>query len=76
MTEILDRHISGWNKHIVADLQQSKIIIGYSNRLDIDTFADYRIMLAGAWVKSKHILADAASDTGKHAAQTISSILQ
>ena len=76
LTEILDRHISGWNKHIVADLQQSKIIIGYSNRLDIDTFADYRIMLAGAWVKSNHILADAASDTGKHAAQTISSILQ
>ena len=46
LAAILDRHISGWSKHIVADLQQSKIIIGYSNCLNIDTFADYRIMLA------------------------------
>lgn len=75
LAAILDRHISGWSKHIVADLQQSKIIIGYSNCLNFDTFADYRIMLAGAWVESHHMLADAAADTGKRAAQTISSIL-
>ena len=72
---VLDRHIAGWNKHIITELRQTRIAVGYSNRIEFDTFGNHKILLAGAWVESDYALSDAAADTGKRAAQGINSIL-
>ncbi|MBK71690.1 MAG: hypothetical protein CMB43_04610 [Euryarchaeota archaeon] len=75
LESLLDRHIAGWKKHIITELRQSRIAVGYSNRIEFDTFGNHKILLAGAWVESDYALSDAAADTGKQAAQGINSIL-
>lgn len=75
LEKVLNRHVGGWKRHIVTDLRQSKIAVGYSNRIDASIFIGHKIMLAGAWVKSDYVLADAAAETGKLAAKGISSML-
>ena len=75
LEELLNQHIAGWSKHIITDLRQSRIAVGYSNRIKFDTFAKHHILLAGAWVQSDYALSDAAADTGKRAAKGIAAIL-
>ena len=72
---ILDTHLSGWKNHLITDLRQKKIVVGYSNCVDYDIFSESGILLAGPWVKSEYLLADAAADTGKRAAKGVKSIL-
>ena len=76
LTDALNHHISGWHKHIITDVKQQKIVVGYDNCLDFDAFTNHRVLLAGPWVKSDYILADAAADTGKSAAKAIKSLLK
>jgi len=75
LEKFLDRQVSGWRKHVITDLKQSKITVGYSNCIDADLFSKYSILLAGPWVKSQHVLADAATETGKQAAKQLKSII-
>lgn len=75
LESILDTHLSGWKSHLIADLKQKKIVVGYSNCVDYDIFSNQRILLAGPWVKSEYLLSDAAADTGKRAAKGLKSIL-
>ncbi len=75
LESILDTHLSGWKNHLIADLKQKKIVVGYSNCVDYDIFSNQRILLAGPWVKSEYLLSDAAADTGKRAAKGLKSIL-
>lgn len=75
LESILDTHISGWKNHLITDLRQQKIVIGYSNCVEYDIFSKERILLAGPWVKSDYLLADAAADTGKRAAKALKSII-
>ncbi|MEC7178113.1 MAG: FAD-dependent oxidoreductase [Candidatus Thermoplasmatota archaeon] len=75
LESILDTHISGWKNHLITDLRQQKIVVGYSNCVEYDIFSKERILLAGPWVKSEYLLADAAADTGKRAAKALKSIL-
>ena len=75
LEELLNQHIAGWSKHIITDLRQSRIAVGYSNRINFDAFAKHHILLAGAWVQSDYALSDAAADTGKRAAKGIAGIL-
>ena len=72
---IVDKHLSGWKNYLITDLRQKKIVIGYSNCVEYDIFSKERILLAGSWVKSEYLLADAAADTGKRAARALKSIL-
>ncbi|DAC51518.1 MAG TPA: FAD-dependent oxidoreductase [Candidatus Poseidoniaceae archaeon] len=69
LESFLDKQVSGWKKHIVTDLRQSKIVVGYSNCMDYDLFSKHRILLAGPWIKSNYLLSDAAAETGKQAAK-------
>ena len=69
LESFLDQQVSGWKKHIVTDLRQSKIVVGYSNCIDYDLYSKYRILLAGPWIKSDYLLSDAAAETGKQAAK-------
>ena len=69
LESFLDEQVSGWKKHIVTDLRQSKIVVGYSNCIDYDLYSKYRILLAGPWIKSDYLLSDAAVETGKQAAK-------
>ena len=75
LESILDTHLSGWKNHLITDLRQQKIVVGYSNCVEYDIFSKERILLAGPWVKSEYLLADAAADTGKRAAKALKSIL-
>jgi hypothetical protein len=75
LESILDTHLAGWKNHLIADLKQKKIVVGYSNCVEHDIFSNQRILLAGPWVKSEYLLADAAADTGKRAAKGLKSIL-
>ena len=75
LESILDTHISGWKNHLITDLKQHKIVVGYSNCVEYDIFSKERILLAGPWVKSDYLLADAAADTGKRAAKALKSII-
>ena len=75
LEKFLDSQISGWRKHVITDLKQSKITVGYSNCIDTDSFSKYSILLAGPWVKSQYVLADAAAETGKQAAKQLKSII-
>ena len=75
LEKFLDSQISGWRKHVITDLKQSKITVGYSNCIDADSFSKYSILLAGPWVKSQYVLADAATETGKQAAKQLKSII-
>ena len=69
----LDSQASGWREHIVTDLRQEKITIHEycDNEIDGFAFSDVGIILAGAWVKSDYILADAAVHSGRTAGKNI-----
>ena len=75
LESILDTHLSGWKNHLITDLRQKKIVVGYLNCVEYDIFSKERILLAGPWVKSEYLLADAAADTGKRAAKALKTIL-
>ena len=47
LESILNTHLSGWKSHLIADLKQKKIVVGYSNCVDYDIFSNQRILLAG-----------------------------
>ena len=74
LSQFLDTHISGWKNHIVADLRQKSIIIGYDNPIDSMVFNEHGIILAGSWVTSKYILADAAAESGKSAGNNLKNL--
>jgi protoporphyrinogen oxidase len=74
LVDFLDKYISGWQNNIVTDLRQASIIVGYQGGVDAGIFAKHNILLAGQWVKSNYVLADAAADTGKSAAKTITEL--
>ena len=75
LVDFLDKHISGWQDNIVTDLRQSSIIVGYQGSVDASIFAKHNIFLAGQWVNSNYVLADAAVDTGKSAAKAVTKLL-
>ena len=74
LVDFLDKHISGWQDNIVTDLRQSSIIVGYQGSVDGSIFAKHNILLAGQWVNSNYVLADAAVDTGKSAAKAVTKL--
>ena len=74
LVDFLDKYISGWQDNIVTDLRQSSIIVGYQGSVDGGIFAKHNILLAGQWVNSNYVLADAAVDTGKSAAKAVTKL--
>ena len=74
LVDFLDKHISGWQDNIVTDLRQSSIIVNYQGSIDGSIFAKHNILLAGQWVNSNYVLADAAADTGKSAAKAVTKL--
>jgi len=74
LVDFLDKFISGWQDNIVTDLRQSSIIVGYQGSVDGSIFAKHNILLAGQWVNSNYVLADAAVDTGKSAAKAVTKL--
>ena len=73
LENFLDSQAGGWRDHVVTDLRQEKITIHEYCEKEIDSFAfsDAGIILAGSWVKSDYILADAAVHSGRTAGQNI-----
>ena len=73
LENFIDSQAGGWREHIVTDLRQDKITIHEycDNEIDGFAFSDVGIILAGAWVKSDYILADAAVDSGRTAGKNI-----
>jgi len=73
LENFLDSQAGGWRDHVVTDLRQEKITIHEYCEKEIDSFAfsDVGIILAGSWVKSDYILADAAVHSGRTAGQNI-----
>ena len=73
LEKFLDSQAGGWREHIVTDLRQEKIAIHEycDNEIDGFAFSDLGIILAGAWVKSDYILADAAVHSGRTAGKNI-----
>ena len=74
LVDFLDKYISGWQNNIVTDLRQTSIIVGYQGGVDGGIFAKHNILLAGQWVSSDYVLSDAAADTGKSAAKTLTEL--
>ena len=74
LADFLDNYISGWQDNIVTDLRQSSIIVSYQGSVDGSIFAKNNILLAGQWVSSDYVLSDAAADTGKSAAKTLTEL--
>jgi len=73
LESFLDTQASGWREHIITDLRQEKITIheNLGNEIDGFAFADRGIIMAGSWVKSDYILADAAVHSGRVAGKNI-----
>ena len=68
----LDSRISGWRSHVVQELKQKKLTIyPYSGRIAFDQFSNQDIYLAGDWVESEHIFADAAVETGRRCGRSL-----
>jgi len=73
LEKFLDAQASGWREHIVTELRQEKITIheNLGNEVDGFAFSDLGIIMAGSWVKSDYILADAAVFSGRTAGKNI-----
>jgi len=73
LEDFLDSQAGGWREHIITDLRQEKIAIHEycDNEIDGFAFCDVGIILAGSWVKSDYILADAAVHSGRTAGKNI-----
>jgi hypothetical protein len=73
LENFLDSQAAGWRDHIVTDLRQEKITIHENLGDEIDGFAfsERGIIMAGSWVKSDYILADAAVHSGRIAGKNI-----
>lgn len=73
LESFLDAQASGWREHIITDLRQEKITIheNLGNEIDGFAFSDKGIIMAGSWVKSDFILADAAVHSGRIAGKNI-----
>ena len=73
LESFLDAQASGWREHIITDLRQEKITIheNLGNEIDGFAFSDRGIIMAGSWVKSDFILADAAVHSGRIAGKNI-----
>ena len=78
LADFMDQRASGWKEHVVQHSEQAKITILDSNeyRIPQRAFAKDGVLLAGSWVESKHLLADAAVDSGRTAGRSVSSALR
>ena len=78
LTNFMNQRASGWKEHIVQHSEQAKITILDSNeyRIPQREFANVGILLAGSWIESEHLLADASVDTGRNAGRSISSAMR
>lgn len=78
LADFMDQRASGWKEHVVQHSEQAKITILDSNeyRIPQRAFANDGVLLAGSWVESKHLLADAAVDSGRTAGRSVSSALR
>ncbi len=74
LESFLDSQISGWKDHIVTDMRQETITLGHSKAVDGMAFKHHGVLLAGAWVQSEYILADAAAQTGIIAGQSLKTL--
>jgi glycine/D-amino acid oxidase-like deaminating enzyme len=62
----LDHHAPGWHHHVVDARRQPNISVQSQGvKPEFDAFAHHGVLLAGEWVNSPHLLADAAADTGR-----------
>lgn len=68
----LDEHAPGWQRHVVHSREQPEITVQTKGRKPTyDAYAENGILLAGEWVESPHVLADAAAATGQQCGQNI-----
>jgi protoporphyrinogen oxidase len=73
LENFLDSQAKGWRDHIITELRQETITIheNLGEELDAFAFSDKGIIMAGSWVKSDYILADAAVHSGRKAGKNI-----
>jgi hypothetical protein len=73
LENFLDSQAKGWRDHIITELRQETITIheNLGEELDAFAFSDKGIIMAGSWVKSDYILADAAVHSGRTAGKNI-----
>ncbi len=68
----LDTHAPGWRTHVIHRSHQTHVAVQtVGQKPAFDRLADHGILLAGEWVESEHVLADAAVETGRLSGQNI-----
>ncbi len=68
----LERTAKGWQHHVIHQRKQDTITVQTSgNKPAYDRYKTSGVLLAGEWVESDHVLADAAAATGRLCGQNI-----
>jgi hypothetical protein len=65
LSTFLDERLAGWRQHIVNVREQASIPVWMRSENSEDMFAEHGLYLAGDWLASEYLLADAAVESGK-----------
>ncbi len=72
LESFIDRHASGWRTRVHHRRSKTEVAVQtVGSKPAFDRFAGDGLLLAGEWVQSQHVLADAAVETGRLSGQNI-----
>jgi glycine/D-amino acid oxidase-like deaminating enzyme len=73
LSTFLDERLAGWRQHVVHVREQASIPVWMRSENSEDMFAEHGLYLAGDWLASDYLLADAAVESGKIVASKLRS---